>query len=212
MGHDDIDVQFADRVYTGNRDWVGNRMIDKKAFDCGINIKYANLKKVAQLEIRVGYVLPSGDIEGLTWAKLRRKQRQLVRNIAKCCQYQREITSMIAQQQRLASSGTNMVERTVNAVKIDSLSRTINRYQRFTSRHDEFKSDLAAFAGLNEYLKTKIHGCQVYVHFHHAGKTLPVDLAELKRSRIRPIQVFEYAKDPIQHPREHVANTALNGM
>ena len=50
--YDDIDVQFADRVFTGNRDYVGNRIVQKYDFDCGINIKYQTKAKVAQVEIR----------------------------------------------------------------------------------------------------------------------------------------------------------------
>src|SRR4051812_43153810 len=72
-GHDRVDVQFADRVYTDKRDYANNRIVQKYDFDCGINVKYENKLKLAQLEIRVGYVLPSGDREGFTWHKLRTK-------------------------------------------------------------------------------------------------------------------------------------------
>lgn len=195
--YDDIDVQFTDRVYTGNRDYAGNRIIEKYDFDCGINVKYQTKLKIAQLEIRVGYVLPSGDVEGLTWSKIRRKQRIYRSNIAKCGIQRREIADLQAQCSHLASSAGNHVERTVNYAKIASLERSIDRKQKFVAREDQFKRDLAAFASLDEYLKTKIHGCHVYVHFHHNGKTLAVDLDELKRSRVRPIQVFEPSRDPV---------------
>jgi hypothetical protein len=197
MEHDDIDVYFTDRVNTGNRDFNGNRIIQKYDLDCGINIKYQTKLKVAQVEIRLGYILPSGDIEGLTWAKLKRKQRIYRRNIAKCGIAKREIAELEKQCIYLASAGGNNVDQTLNAAKLASLNRTIERKQRFTSREDEFRRDLAAFLSLNEYLKTKVNGCQVYVHFHYDGKTLPADIAELKRHHIRPIQVFDVASDPI---------------
>jgi hypothetical protein len=197
MEHDDIDVYFTDRVYTGNHDYVGNRIIQKYDLDCGINIKYQTKLKIAQVEIRLGYVLPSGDVEGLTWAKLRRKQRIYRQNITKCGIAHRDIAAIERQCSYLASSGDNNVERTVNAAKIASLRRTIERKQKFASREDEFKRDLAAFLSLDEYLKTKVNGCQVFIHFHHDGKTLPADIAELKRQHIRPIQVFDVASDPI---------------
>ena len=195
--YDDIDVQFSDRVYTGNRDYVGNRVIRKYDFDCGINIKYQTKLKIAQLEIRVGYVLPSGDVEGLTWSKLRRKQRIYNQNIAKCGVWRNDIADLRSQCSYLLSSAENDVERTVNQAKAASLQRKIDRMSRFVAREDEFRRDLAAFRSLDEYLKTKIHGCQVYVHFHHNGETLPVDIDELKRSRVRPIQVFEYGKERV---------------
>lgn len=195
--YDDIDVQFTDRVFTGNRDYVGNRVIQKYDFDCGINVKYQTKLKIAQLEIRVGYVLPSGDVEGLTWAKLRRKQRIYRQNIAKCGRQRSEIANLQSQCSALANSASNDVERTIIHAKIASLERAIARKQNFVSREAEFQRDLAAFQSLDEYLKTKIHGCQVCVHFHYKGETLPVDLDELKRSHVRPIQVFELAKDPI---------------
>jgi hypothetical protein len=196
--YDDIDVHFTDRVYSGYRDIAGNRLIQRYDLDCGINIKYETKKKVAQVEIRVGYVLPSGDVEGLTWAKLRRKQRQFQQNIAKCGAYRRDIGNLQAQCQHLATSWSNDTQRTVNFARISSIERQIARKQKFISQEIQFKRDLAAFASLDEYLKTKIHGTQVYVHFHHEGQTLPVDIDDLKRSRIRPLQVFEYGKDPIQ--------------
>jgi hypothetical protein len=195
--YDDIDVQFADRVFTGNRDYVGNRIIRNYDFDCGINIKYQTKAKVAQVEIRVGYVLPSGDIEGLTWNKIRRKEKIFENNLTKCNRYRNDIDYLNRQCESLASSGSNSVERMVISRQIAGLERKIAVKQRFISKEDEFRRDLAAFRSINEYLKTKIHGCQVYVHFQYDGETLPVDLDELKRARVRPIQVFEIAKDPI---------------
>lgn len=199
MEYDDIDVHFSDRVFTGHHTWRGDRIIRRNDFDCGINIKYQTKAKVAQVEIRLGYVLPSGDVEGLTWAKLRRKQRIFSQNIAKCGAAKRDIRNLEDQCSRLASSGDNNVQRTVNAAKIASLQRSIERKQKFVSREEEFRRDLAAFESLDEYLKTKVHGCQVFVHFHHDGQTLPVDIDELKRDKIRPIQVFEVAVDPIKN-------------
>jgi hypothetical protein len=195
--HDDIDVYFTDRVNTGNRDYAGNRIIQKYDLDCGINIKYQTKLKVAQVEIRLGYILPSGDIEGLTWAKLKRKQRIYNQNIAKCGIARRDIAELERQRTYLAAPVDNHVQRGANDMKIASLQRQIERKQKFASREDEFRRDLAAFLSLDEYLKTKVNGCQVYVHFHYNGKTLPVDIDELKRDRIRPIQVFDVASDPI---------------
>lgn len=197
LEHDDIDVQFADRVFSGNRDLVGNRIIDRYDFDCGINIKYENKKKVAQVEIRVGYVLPSGDIEGLTWAKIRRKQRHLEKCIAKCATYKDDIVTLQNEARSLIGSASNSVERMRANARITGINRQIRNRQDYVLREAEFRRDLSAFATLNEYLKTKIHGCQVYVHFHHNGTTLPVDIDELKRARVRPIQVFDPSNDPI---------------
>ena len=197
MEYDDIDVYFSDRVFSGNRDYTGNRIIDHHDFDCGINIKYQTKVKVAQVEIRIGYILPSGDVEGLTWAKLRRKQRIYRQNINKCGIAKREIDDLERQSTYLANAGSNYVERGSNDMKISSLQKKIERKHRFIAREDEFRRDLAAFINLEEYLKTKVNGCHVYVHFHHDGKTLPVDIDELKRARIRPIQVFDIANDPI---------------
>jgi hypothetical protein len=197
MEHDDIDVYFTDRVNTGNRDYAGNRILQHYNFDCGINIKYQTKVKVAQVEIRVGYILPSGDIEGLTWAKIRRKKRIYQRNIAKCGVQRREITDLEKQYTAVAATGGNHVQRRLNDIKIAGLKRSIDRKQRFVAREEEFRRDLAAFASLEEYLKTKVNGCHVYVHFHHNGETLPVDIDELQRARIRPIQVFDVSSDPI---------------
>lgn len=195
--HDDIDVQFTDRMHAGSHDWVGNRIVEKYDFDCGINIKYQTKLHIAQVEIRVGYILPSGDIEGLTWNKLRRKQQILRQQIAKCSRQRNEIADLQSQHNMLVNSGSNSVERTAYLAKAASVERTIARKQKFVTREDEFRRDLDAFASLDEYLKTKIHGCQVYIHFHHDGETLPVDVDDLKRSRVRPIQVFEASNDPI---------------
>ncbi|MEX2308134.1 MAG: hypothetical protein WD738_11105, partial [Pirellulales bacterium] len=76
---------------------------------------------------------------------------------------------------------------------------------------EEFRRDLDAFVSIEEYLKTKVHGCQVFVHFHHDGKTLPVDIDDLKRSRVRPIQVFEYGKDPVRKRAEEGGLTNVAG-
>ena len=95
--YDDIDVEFSDRVFTGYHTYTGDRIIQKYDLACGINVQYENKKKVAQLEIRVGYVLPSGDREGLTWSKLRRKVRQLDQNISKCENCSNAIDDLIAQ-------------------------------------------------------------------------------------------------------------------
>jgi hypothetical protein len=198
FSRDDIDVQFADRVFTGNRTYSGNRIVGKYDFDCGINIKYKNKLKVAQVEIRLGYVLPSGDIEGLTWAKISRKQRLLRRNIDKCSVYRDDIATLESERGALISGGANNdVQRTLIKSRLSGIDRQIRTRRRYVSQEEGFRRDLAAFASLNEYLKTKIHGSQVYVHFHHDGETLPVDVEDLKRSRVRPIQVFEYGKDPI---------------
>jgi hypothetical protein len=197
---DDIDVFFTDRVFSGDRDWVGNRVIDGYDFDCGINIQYENKKKVAQLEMRVGYILPSGDIEGLTWAKLNRKRRQYALNIAKCERYRRDIANLQSDYSSLSSAAAeNAVQQTRVNARMAGISRQIGRLERYVSREDSFRRDLAAFIRIEEYLKTKLNGTQVYVHFQHNGDTLPVDIDELKRSRIRPIQVFEPSKDPIKN-------------
>ena len=199
-GHDNIDVQFADRVYTDNRDGVGNRIVQKYNFDCGINVKYENKLKIAQVEIRVGYVLPSGDREGFTWTKVNTKRRQFVRNIAKCDQYEHDIVDLEGARSSLLSiRPDNGVQQGLIQMKLDGIARSIDRKRRYASRRQIFERDLAAFATVTEYLKTKINGCQVYVLFRHNDETLPVNIDELKRSRIRPIQVFEYAKDPIRH-------------
>lgn len=200
MAHDNIDVHFSDRVFTGYHTLVRDRIIQRYDFDCGINLKYENKKKVAQVEIRVGYVLPSGDIEGLTWAKLLRKKRLYAQNLAKCARYRRDIASLRQEWNALERShiDNNVQQMRVSARKT-GISRQINRLTKFTSREDEFRRDLAAFTSLDEYLKTKVIGCQVFVHFHYDGETLPVDLDELKRSRVRPIQVFEVTKDPIKN-------------
>lgn len=199
MAYDDIDVQFSDRVFTGHHTWRGDRIIGKYDFDCGINVKYENKKKVAQLEIRVGYVLPSGDIEGLTWAKLRRKERIYAQNLAKCAKCRREIHALERDRSHLASiRPDHQVQQIHVQAKLSSIARQIDRLTKFASREEEFRRDLAAFASIQEYLKTKVHGTQVYVHFHHNGTTLAVDIDDLKRSRVRPIQVFEETKDPIK--------------
>src|SRR3954471_21442564 len=44
--YDNIDVQFADRVFTGYHNLVGDRIIRKYDLDCGINVKYENKVKV----------------------------------------------------------------------------------------------------------------------------------------------------------------------
>jgi hypothetical protein len=199
---DDIDVYFTDRVNTDLRDLAGNRIIGIYNFDCGINIKYKNLNKVAQLEIRPGYVLPSGDIEGLTWMKIRRKKRLYEQNIAKCGVYRQDIANLQAEYNAIAGQGANAVERTRIAARMSGIQRLIRRRELYVSREQSFRADLAAFVTIEEYLKTKVNGCQIFVHFHHDGNTLAVDVDDLKRSRIRPIQVFEYAKDPIRHPSD----------
>jgi hypothetical protein len=200
MSRDRIDVQFADRVYSGNRDYVGNRVIDKYNFDCGINIKYQNKNKVAQLELRVGYVLPSGDREGITWQKLATKRRTYINNIKKCDQCEREIENLKNQGQLMQQSvSSNAAQQALLQTKLAGLARQIDRKAAYAARRDEFERDLAAFASLQEYLKTKLVGCQVYVHFHHNGNTLAVDVDELKRSRWRPVQVFQPDKDPIKN-------------
>jgi hypothetical protein len=200
LEHDDIDVQFTDRVFTGHHTLVGDRIIQKYDLDCGINIKYENKKKVSQVEIRVGYVLPSGDIEGLTWPKLRRKIRQFQHNLAKCARYKNDIAGLERERNALVAGGfRNQVERTRALARISGIGGQITKLDRFASREDEFRRDLEAFVSLDEYLKTKVNGSQVFVHFHHNGKTLPVDIDDLKRSRIRPIQVFEEGKDPIKN-------------
>ena len=112
--YDNIDVQFSDRVFTGYHNLEGDRIIHKYDFDCGINIKYQNKLKVAQVEIRLGYVLPSGDIEGLTWAKLIRKQRQLGQNINRCEQCRQDINDLTSQRSNLLSvNPNNAVQRTL---------------------------------------------------------------------------------------------------
>lgn len=198
-GHDRIDVQFADRVFTDKHDLAGNRIIRKNDFDCGINIKYENKAKVAQLEIRIGYILPSGDIEGLTWAKLARKRRAFAQNIALCNRCQNEIANLETERANLQSSDAdNAVQRSLIHARLTGINHMIDRKSKYADRKDEFERDLAAFTSIEEYLKTKVIGCQVFVHFHHNNETLPVDVEELKRSRLRPIQVFELAKDPIR--------------
>lgn len=199
MHKDTIDVIFSDRVYTGHRTLVGDRIIQKYDFDCGINVKYQNKKKVAQVEIRVGYVLPSGDVEGLTWAKLRRKQRLLGQNIARCSRCERDVESLERERSSLLSTNieNNVQQMRINT-RLGGIQRQIERLDKFRSQEESFRRDLEAFASLEEYLKTKVNGCQVYVHFHHDGQSLPVDIDELKRSRIRPIQVFEEGKDPVK--------------
>lgn len=203
MHKDTVDVMFSDRVYTGYRTRVGDRIIRKHDFDCGINVKYQNKKKVAQVEIRLGYILPSGDVEGLTWSKIRRKQRLLSKNIAKCAKCERDIAGLERERSNLVSSNPdNQVQvMRVNA-RLSGIQRQIDRLSDFQSQEGDFRRDLEAFASLEEYLKTKVHGCQVHVHFHHQGATLPVDVAELKRSKIRPVQVFEVGKDPIKNREE----------
>jgi hypothetical protein len=173
-------------------------VIEKYDFDCGINIKYDNKKKVSQLEIRVGYVLPSGDVEGLTWGKLARKQRIYNKNIAKCLKYRRNIDDMASQRTLLiAESNRDAQARVRNMARISAIEKKAARLQKYASREDEFRRDLAAFRSIEEYLKTKVNGTQIFVHFHHNGETLAADLDELKRSRVRPIQVFAESNDPI---------------
>jgi hypothetical protein len=202
MGHDRIDVQFSDRVFTGYHNLVGDRIIQKYDLDCGINVKYQNLKKVAQVEIRVGYVLPSGDIEGLTWSKLNRKLRQFDQNLDKCANCKRDIANLQSERNQLANTNVdNHVQEMRIKARMTGISTQIRRLDDFASREDEFRRDLAAFKSVNEYLKTKVNGCQVFVHFHYNGKTLPVDIDDLKRSHVRPLQVFEETKDPIKHPQ-----------
>lgn len=135
-GRDDIDVQFTDRVFTGDRDFVGNRIIEKYDFDCGINVQYENLKKVAQLEIRVGYVLPSGDIEGLTWAKLRRKQRIYQQNIAKCGRYKRDIVDLERESEALGAGDNDVLQMRINARR-SGIARQIARLEKYASREEE---------------------------------------------------------------------------
>lgn len=200
LSNDDIDVQFADRVFTDNHDYVGNRILSRNDFDCGINIKYQNKLKVAQVEIRLGYVLPSGDREGLTWAKLARKKRVFADNIAKCDRYAAEIDDLQGQRSSLMSvSPENATEYNIVQARLSGISRKIDQKSRFVGRKENYQRDLAAFLSLEEYLKTKINGSQVYIHFHYNKDTLPVDIEDLKRSRVRPIQVFELAKDPVRN-------------
>jgi hypothetical protein len=198
--YDDIDVQFSDRVFTGYHNLQGDRIIQKYDLDCGINVQYENKKHVAQLEIRVGYVLPSGDIEGLTWSKLSRKRRQFQQNISRCERCVRDIADLQDERATLIRVGSdNPVQRTRMNAAVVGIDKKIDRLDKFAGREDEFRRDLAAFTSIEEYLKTKVNGCQVHVHFHHDGKTLAVDIDQLKRSRIRPIQVFEEGKDPIKN-------------
>jgi hypothetical protein len=197
-GNDRIDVQFADRVFTDNHDIAGNRILRRNDFDCGINIKYENKAKIAQLEIRIGYILPSGDIEGLTWAKLARKRRQFAQNIATCNRCQTDIANLESERADLQSIPSDAPQRSLIQARLTGINRMIDRKSKYADRKQEFERDLAAFNSLAEYLKTKVIGCQVFVHFHHNNETLPVDIEELKRSHLRPIQVFELAKDPIR--------------
>ena len=114
-------VDRSDRVNTGNHDYVGNRIIQKYDFDCGINIKYQNKLKIAQVEIRVGYVLPSGDREGLTWSKLAQKRRTFAHNIVRCEQCRRDIADLQSQRSSLQSaSSDNAVQA---SLKLGSLDR-----------------------------------------------------------------------------------------
>lgn len=108
--------------------------------------------------------------------------------------------SLAAFVRRFPATIDNAVERALATARINSISNKIRNRRKFVQRRAEFERDLAAFTSMEEYLKTKIHGCLIFVHFHHDGETLPVDVGELKRSRIRPVQVFEYGKDPIQNP------------
>lgn len=212
QGHDRIDVQFSDRVFTGYHTLAGDRIIHKYDLDCGINIKYQNMKKVAQVEIRVGYVLPSGDIEGLTWAKLSRKLRQFDQNLDKCANCKRDINSLQNERSRLANSNPeNNVQQMRIQARMTGIATQIRRLDNFANREDEFRRDMAAFKSIEEYLKTKVTGCQVYVHFHHDGKTLPVDIDDLKRSHVRPLQVFEETKDPIKNPDAANSRPAAGG-
>jgi hypothetical protein len=201
MHKDKVDVMFSDRVFTGHHTLTGDRIIGNYDFDCGINIKYQNKKKVAQLEIRVGYVLPSGDVEGLTWTKIRRKIRLLGQNIAKCERCDDGISGLDRERSTIISSaeGGNQVQVMRANARLSGIARQIDRLHKYKSQEGDFRRDLAAFASLEEYLKTKVNGTQVYVHFHHDGQTLPVNVEELKRARIRPIQVFEETKDPIKN-------------
>jgi hypothetical protein len=196
--YDDIDVCFSDRVYTGHHTYTGDRIIEKFDFACGINIQYDNKKKVSQVEIRVGYVLPSGDVEGLTWGKLARKQRIYNRNIAKCENLKREIAELDARRTAMiADANGDPGARIRNLGALAGIDKSIRRKQKYVSQEDSFRRDLAAFHSLEEYLKTKVNGTQIFVHFHYKGETLEADLDELKRSRIRPIQVFEVGANPI---------------
>jgi hypothetical protein len=156
-GNDRIDVQFADRVFTDNHDIAGNRILRKNDFDCGINIRYENKVKIAQLEIRIGYILPSGDIEGLTWAKLARKRRQFAQNIATCNRCQNEIANLESERANLQNSGSdNAVQRTLIQARLTGINHMIDRKSKYADRKDEFDRDLVAFTSLEEYLKTKV--------------------------------------------------------
>jgi hypothetical protein len=197
---DNIDVQFTDRVNTDKHDYAGNRVIQKYDFDCGINIKYQNKLKIAQVEIRVGYLLPSGDREGFTWAKLSRKRRQFADNIATCDRCKNEIANLEGERANLQNAGSdNAVQLSLIHARLTGINRMIDRKIKYADRRGEFERDLAAFNSVTEYLKTKLIGTQVYVHFRYKENTLPVDIEDLKRSRIRPIQVFEASKDPIKN-------------
>jgi hypothetical protein len=199
-GHDNIDVQFADRVYTDKHDYANNRIVQKYDFDCGINVKYQNKLKIAQLEIRVGYVLPSGDREGFSWTKINTKRRQFVTNIANCDRCEGDIVNLEnTRNNLLAVRADNPAQQGLIGMKLDGIARQIDQKRRKAARKEIFERDLQAFASVQEYLKTKINGCQVYVRFRYDDKTLPVDIEELKRLRVRPIQVFENAKDPIKN-------------
>jgi hypothetical protein len=148
-------------------------------------------------------VLPSGDIEGLTWAKLRRKERIYRQNLVRCERCKVDLADLEQQRSLLiAARPEHQVQQIQIQAHLSGIARSINRLSKIVSREAEFKRDLTAFASLHEYLKTKVNGCQVYVHFHHNGGTLPVDIDDLKRSRVRPIQVFEVAKDPIKNREE----------
>jgi hypothetical protein len=136
----------------------------------------------------------------LTWAKIARKKRQLTQNVATCGTYQRDIDNLVRERDQLLSTAAdNAVQATLIKSRLGGISRLIDRRTKYVDRREEFERDLAAFVSIEEYLKAKLIGTQVSVRFDYKDQILPVDVDELKRNRLRPIQVFEDAKDPIKH-------------
>ncbi|MFL6543959.1 MAG: hypothetical protein ACJ8LM_02100, partial [Candidatus Udaeobacter sp.] len=120
-------------------------------------------------------------------------------DINKCERCQKDMEDLTSQRANLqAAVAANAVEKMHIISGLRGISLKMDRAAKYADRRGEFERDLAAFTSLEEYLKTKVTGCQVFVHFHHNADTLAVDVEELKRSRLRPIQVFEYAKDPVR--------------
>jgi len=187
VNNDKVDVLFSDR-YLHRRG--GEHKTD---FYVGLKVKYLTKLKVAQVEIRGVYSLPSGDLEPLTYKGALRKRRLLRQQLNKCNSAHRacpDLREEVRGWERETQRGNNVHVAVASSQLHRSLGR-LNKAERYASRIPEIERDLDAFNAIDEYLKVKIHGSAVYVRFHTRGETIPVDVGKLRKRKIIPIRVSQ---------------------